>query len=315
MITLESCPVCKGEKFIKKLTCKDHSNSLELFTIVSCETCGFMFTNPRPSEKNLKKYYKSGEYISHTNNKKGVFNSLYQVVRKYSIKRKLRLLKTKATKGNHLDIGCGTGEFLNACNKEGFSARGIEPSKLAREQAIKNYNLDVSSDVNLKQYSTCEFDSISMWHVLEHVSNLEDTLTEIKRIQKKDGILIVAVPNCNSWDATYYKEFWAAWDVPIHLWHFTIKTIEILEQKNLGQKKINFRLKDWGISRQRYWGCPIPIAYNSKNEAIKVPLDQLPIKLPENINLKTTGNPLDKQDEWKKIFIDGKENRKDQTDG
>tara|TARA_B100001758_G_C18382420_1_gene598026 strand:- start:467 stop:1354 length:888 start_codon:yes stop_codon:yes gene_type:complete len=232
MITLESCPACKGKKFIKKLTCKDHSTSLESFTIVSCETCGLMFTNPRPSENNMAKYYKSDKYISHTNNKKGVFNSLYQAVRKYSIKRKLNLLKTKAAKGSHLDIGCGTGEFLNACKKEGFLARGVEPSKLAREQAIKNYNLDVSSGADLKQYSSCEFDSISMWHVLEHVSNIKETLTEIKRIIKKDGILIIAVPNCNSWDAAYYKEFWAAWDVPIHLWHFTKKTIETLFNNN-----------------------------------------------------------------------------------
>tara|TARA_B100001063_G_scaffold89941_1_gene83773 strand:- start:1260 stop:3581 length:2322 start_codon:yes stop_codon:yes gene_type:complete len=86
-----------------------------------------------------------------------------------------------------------------------------------------------------------------------------------------------------------------------------IKAIEILEEKNIGSKKINFRLKDWGISRQRYWGCPIPIAYNKKNEVVKVPLKDLPIQLPENINLKTTGNPLEHQEKWKKIIIDGNE--------
>ncbi len=84
-----------------------------------------------------------------------------------------------------------------------------------------------------------------------------------------------------------------------------IKAIEILEKKNLGKKKINFRLKDWGISRQRYWGCPIPIAYNENNEAIKVPLELLPIKLPENINLNTKGNPLEHQKQWQKIKING----------
>ena len=82
------------------------------------------------------------------------------------------------------------------------------------------------------------------------------------------------------------------------------ETIKILEEKKLGQKKINFRLKDWGVSRQRYWGCPIPIAYNNKNEIVKVPLDRLPITLPENINLNTKGNPLDHQEKWKKIIID-----------
>tara|TARA_B100000767_G_scaffold237106_1_gene231183 strand:- start:2292 stop:4184 length:1893 start_codon:yes stop_codon:yes gene_type:complete len=86
-----------------------------------------------------------------------------------------------------------------------------------------------------------------------------------------------------------------------------LETIKILEEKKLGKKKINFRLKDWGVSRQRYWGCPIPIAYNKKNEIIKVPLKNLPIELPENINLNTTGNPLDHQTDWRKIIIDGEE--------
>ena len=85
-----------------------------------------------------------------------------------------------------------------------------------------------------------------------------------------------------------------------------LKTIKILEDQKKGKKKVNFRLKDWGISRQRYWGCPIPIAYDENNEIIKIPDEQLPIKLPENINLKTSGNPLEHQNEWKNISIDGK---------
>ena len=86
-----------------------------------------------------------------------------------------------------------------------------------------------------------------------------------------------------------------------------IKSIEIIEEKKIGKKKINFRLKDWGVSRQRYWGCPIPIAYNSKNEMVKIPVDHLPVKLPEKINLNVSGNPLDHQNEWKKIIINGEE--------
>ncbi len=85
------------------------------------------------------------------------------------------------------------------------------------------------------------------------------------------------------------------------------KAIEEIEKRKTGKKKINFRLKDWGISRQRYWGCPIPIAYDDKGDFITVPKDQLPIKLPENINLKTKGNPLDHQEKWRKIIIDGKD--------
>ena len=84
------------------------------------------------------------------------------------------------------------------------------------------------------------------------------------------------------------------------------KTIEILEKKKIGNKKVNYRLKDWGISRQRYWGCPIPIAYDDENKIVKIPEKELPVKLPENINIDTKGNPLDAQDDWKIITINGK---------
>ncbi|MBD1137260.1 leucine--tRNA ligase [Pelagibacterales bacterium SAG-MED43] len=84
------------------------------------------------------------------------------------------------------------------------------------------------------------------------------------------------------------------------------KTIDLLEEKKLGTRKTNYRLKDWGVSRQRYWGCPIPIAYDEQNNIVKIPLDQLPVKLPQNVNINTNGNPLDKENNWKNIIIDGK---------
>ena len=149
----------------------------------------------------------------------------------------MRLLKKTATKGTHLDIGCGTGEFLSACKEEGFVVKGIEPSNLARNQAVDNFDLDVSENIDLSQYSPYSFDSISMWHVLEHISNINDTIEQLSRVLKKDGVLIIAVPNCNAWDAIYYKEFWAAWDVPIHLWHFSKKPIALLF-KNHGFKLV-----------------------------------------------------------------------------
>ena len=84
-----------------------------------------------------------------------------------------------------------------------------------------------------------------------------------------------------------------------------LKTIEILEKKKIGKKKINFRLKDWGVSRQRYWGCPIPVAYNDKGKVIKIPKKDLPVRLPENINLDVKGNPLEHQKKWKEITLNG----------
>jgi 2-polyprenyl-3-methyl-5-hydroxy-6-metoxy-1,4-benzoquinol methylase len=226
--SLENCPICNGVDFSAKITCKDHTTSKENFNIVSCETCDFTFTNPRPIDEKLGDYYKSDMYISHTNNSKGVFNLMYQNVRTYAIGTKVSLLKSVKQTGAHLDIGCGTGEFLNACKNSGFSTKGIEPSEIARKKAIENYNLSVSENTDLSQYSNSEFDSISLWHVLEHVPNLNETISQFNRILKSNGKLIIAVPNHKCWDANYYKEYWAGWDVPIHLWHFSNATMERL---------------------------------------------------------------------------------------
>ena len=228
MILLDSCPICLSSDLQKKFNCTDHSTSKEKFTIVSCETCDFKFTNPRPKDKSLGSYYKSDKYISHTNNKKGLFNWMYHTVRKYSITTKLNLLKKISKNKNHLDIGCGTGEFLNACKNSGFRTEGIEPSRLAREQAINNFNLSVTHNTELDQFKSSQFDTISMWHVLEHIPELNKTIKEFNRILNKNGKVIIAVPNHNSWDAKYYKEYWAGWDTPIHLWHFSKLSIEKL---------------------------------------------------------------------------------------
>ena len=229
---LNRCLVCNGQKLVKKIDCIDHSTSKEKFTLVSCETCNFTFTNPRPKDESLGEYYKSDMYISHTNNTKGLFNWMYQTVRDYAIGTKVTLLKSVKKSGTHLDVGCGTGEFLNACKDAGFSTEGIEPSELARKQAIENFNLSVNENTNLEQFQNNKFDSISMWHVLEHIPNLNGTITQFDRVLNANGKVIVAVPNHKSWDAKYYKEYWAAWDVPIHLWHFSKETIELLFNKN-----------------------------------------------------------------------------------
>lgn len=228
MKKINKCPICNNDNFLKKISCKDYTVSNEIFKIVSCETCGFRFTNPRPKDKEIGEYYKYSQYISHTNNSSGLFNKLYHLVRAFSTGRKVSLLKRITKKGTHLDIGCGTGEFLNACKKSGFITAGIEPSQMARNQAINNFGLRVSEKTDLLEYETSEFDSVSMWHVLEHVSDLNKTISSINRVLNDEGKLIIAVPNYKSWDANYYKEYWAAWDVPIHFWHFSKITIEKL---------------------------------------------------------------------------------------
>ncbi len=232
MEKIEQCPICNSIRQKPFLACVDHTVSRETFQIVECESCGFKFTNPRPAENNLGAYYKSEEYVSHSNTKKGFINSTYQSVRKYTLLKKLQLISKFYKTGKILDIGCGTGEFLNTCKNAKWDCTGIEPDSDARKMAIQNYALDVREESDLSSLPDSSFDIISMWHVLEHVPKLNQRVEELKRLIKPNGVIIIAVPNCNSLDAKIYNEHWAAYDVPRHLYHFTPKDIDALFKKH-----------------------------------------------------------------------------------
>lgn len=232
MEELKNCPVCDSNQLAPFMKCVDHTVSRETFQIVACESCGFKFTNPRPEADKLGPYYKSEEYVSHSNTKKGFINSTYQMVRKYTLLKKLQLISKYFKTGNILDIGCGTGEFLNTCKAAKWNTIGIEPDPDAREMARTNFGLDVRTEDELQLLPDANFDAITMWHVLEHVPNLNQRVEDLKRLIKPNGIIIIAVPNCNSLDAKIYRENWAAYDVPRHLYHFTPNDIERLFQNH-----------------------------------------------------------------------------------
>ncbi len=232
METLSNCPICNSSQTNSFLVCQDHTVSRETFTIVQCVSCGFKFTNPRPTENKLGDYYKSEDYVSHSNTKKGFINSTYQMVRKYTLLKKLQLISKYFKTGNILDIGCGTGEFLNTCKQAKWNTIGIEPSTDARKMAVESFGLDVREEAEINKFESESFDVITMWHVLEHVPKLNERIEDLKRLIKPNGIIIIAVPNCNSLDAQIYKENWAAYDVPRHLYHFTPKDIESVFKKH-----------------------------------------------------------------------------------
>jgi SAM-dependent methyltransferase len=202
--------------------------------IMQCDSCGFKFTNPRPEETEAGKYYQSEDYISHSNTSKGLVNSLYQQVRKITLKRKLKQVVSSTGKlqGSLLDMGCGTGEFLNTCKQNGWLVKGIEPSASAREFASNQYGLDVKNAGEWNVFTDKEFDAVTAWHVLEHVYDLAGTVSQVKRMLKDDGVFIVALPNCSSADAEFYGKYWAAYDVPRHIWHFTPPPVKAFFEKN-----------------------------------------------------------------------------------
>lgn len=205
------------------LNCKDHLVSDETYEIMLNQEKEMLVTSPIPSD--LEKYYNSEEYKSHHNSKKTFLNFIYNTVKKRSFKKKHTLFQNGTSDKTILDIGAGTGDFLKYCQDQNFTVTGVEPNKVAREQA-KEKGIDLYEKI--EEILGKKFDVITMWHVLEHVPNLYEHLEHLKNLLVEDGKLIVAVPNFKSYDANYYKEFWAAYDVPRHLWHFSKKSISKL---------------------------------------------------------------------------------------
>lgn len=217
------CPVCNHPKTFFALQVKDFSVSGEYFNIRECRQCSARFTHQAPSSEKIGIYYESEDYISHSNTRKGIVNNLYHSVRHHTLSIKFRQIEksTGIKKGHHLDIGAGTGAFVQYMNQHGWKSQGIEPDPKARELAVKYHQTHLSPAASFETLLPESFDAVSMWHVLEHVHDLYPYLHQIKNILKSRGIAFIAVPNYTSFDATKYGAFWAAYDVPRHLYHFS----------------------------------------------------------------------------------------------
>lgn len=216
---------------------KDHSVSKESFDLLLDEELQLLKTLPQPSLDKLPCYYESEDYISHTDSKRTLFEKLYHLVKTNALKSKVALItKENSGKGNLLDIGAGTGDFLNQAKNNGWKCLGIEPNEKAKNIAIAK-GVDFTN--TLEELEDHSFDVITMWHVLEHVPDLDYQIKTLKRLLKPNGTILIAVPNFKSFDAKHYQAFWAAYDVPRHLWHFSKVSIQKLFRKqNLELKKV-----------------------------------------------------------------------------
>ena len=218
------------------LNVKDYSVSQETFELLYDSELDMLITHPQPSLEKLPSYYESVDYISHTDGNKSLFEKMYQFVKGISLKNKLKLINSESQKGRILDIGAGVGDFLSVAKNDGWQTIGIEPSEKAKAIAKKK---GVSFVENLSELENNSFDVITMWHVLEHVPDLENQIAELKRLIKPNGTIIIAVPNFNSFDANHYGHFWAAYDIPIHLWHFSKTAIKkLFAKENLELVKV-----------------------------------------------------------------------------
>jgi len=234
MTVAQACPICGHTSKTTFPGVQDFSVSKEMFSLNTCTNCSFLFTSHPPDKLSIGKYYQSDAYISHTDGKKGFIEQVYQLVRKKTIAGKRKLVEDVVNKkqGTVLDYGCGTGAFLHEMKSFGWSIKGIEPDAGARAKAEKYTSSTLLIPDQLSILESNGFDAITMWHVLEHVHDLDWTIQHVKRLLNQSGKLFIAVPNNDAYDANYYGKFWAAYDVPRHLYHFTPATMKVLMDKH-----------------------------------------------------------------------------------
>jgi SAM-dependent methyltransferase len=225
------CPVCGSTSFSLFLKSRDYFLSGEEFALYLCGKCSLLITSPAPSPELIGKYYQSKEYISHGSTQANLVSYIYKSARFFTLRGKLRIVERNSTGKKILDIGCGTGEFLHYFRQKGYDCQGVEPNPGAREYASKTYSLPVRERFEFRVDEEANFDCVTLWHVLEHMHDPAETLSRLRSVVKPGGTLVIALPNPDSWDAKFYKEFWAAYDLPRHLFHFRPENFIMLATK------------------------------------------------------------------------------------
>lgn len=226
IVNYNTCPMCSSNQINLFLKSKDFSMTQTSFDIYKCKSCDFTFTQNIPDQSSIGVYYTAENYISHSDTKKGFIATLYHWVRNYMLAKKAKIVLNHSQGNTLLDIGSGTGYFLNTMKNKNWEVQGLEPSQDAIISTQKKFNINAKHPDELFSIKEASFNCITMWHVLEHVHKLHDYAEQIKKILKPNGSWIIAVPNHSSFDAQFYKEAWAAYDLPIHLWHFTPNTMK-----------------------------------------------------------------------------------------
>jgi 2-polyprenyl-3-methyl-5-hydroxy-6-metoxy-1,4-benzoquinol methylase len=265
MIHHKVCPLCSDPEISHFLSCTDQFVSQERFDIFKCKKCGFTFTRDYPEESEAGKYYESDDYISHSNSNKRVTDKAYQFIRKIMLSRKKRIIRkiTGLPRGNILDIGSGTGHFLNTMRRSGWNISGVEINAKARESCSKQFSIDTIPTEKMDTLPENSFDCITLWHVLEHFHEPFKLMEVIGQILKPSGVVVIALPNSSSFDSMYFGNKWAAYDVPRHLWHFNPTTFSLFAAKNklsiAGTGHLPFDVFYISILSERYIGSYFPL--------------------------------------------------------
>ncbi len=228
------CPICNKEDIASLLHTKDYSLTGEDFQIIQCANCTLEYTDPAPSKEAIAPYYNFPSYISHTDTKEGLVNKMYHKVRNHTLTQKTNWVQSLFTghKGHLLEVGAGTGAFANSMSKKGWKVTALEPDAASRQKALENYDINLLPIEELSHLEPAKYEVITLWHVLEHVHDLNAYMKTFHSLLKPNGRLIIAVPNYTSYDAGFYKNYWAAYDVPRHLYHFSPLSMHYLAKKH-----------------------------------------------------------------------------------
>ena len=227
---MNTCMACGSSRFETLVNSQDFCVSQEAFDVNRCTSCGFSYTVNAPSQDKIGRYYEHEDYVSHTDTDEGIFFRIYHSVREYMLGRKKAYLENHIKLKRVFDIGAGTGYFVNHLRSRGIHAVGFEPDENARKQAKKNFDLDLADDLDVVIQEADNFDAITLWHVLEHVHDLKGYFKKFNALLKDEGLLVIAVPNYTSFDAQFYGNHWAAYDLPKHLWHFSPQSLQLLSE-------------------------------------------------------------------------------------
>ena len=227
-----SCPICSGTSFQSVRKPQYFRGTPEPFNVDSCTACGFWFTNPAPFGEDLDSYYESEDYVSHTDGKGGLLDWVYGIVRNRAIRAKFSLIKSLGVAEPVLvDYGAGTGAFLKYAQNQNWNVKGFEPSGVARENAEQK-GLSLIDPKQRRELGESSVGVFTLWHVLEHIPDLNETMAYFHSRLMEGGFLILALPNHESADAEHYQSDWAAFDVPLHLWHFAKSDVKRLGEKH-----------------------------------------------------------------------------------
>jgi len=256
------CPLCKQKENKLFLNTSDFFFTKQDFTLAKCDQCGFIYTNPIPDPDSLATYYESEDYLSHKSDNKGLLSAVYKSIRKINIKTKFRLVQQYKELGNVLEIGTGTGELLYYFYKNGWNVTGVEPNDYARNFAISNFKLNILNEDQISELQAKSYDIVMLWHVLEHVYDLEGRMKQIKKLVKDNGYVVIAVPNIDSYDFKKYGKYWAGLDVPRHLYHFSEPTMRKLLQtyslKLIASYPMKFDAYYVSLLSEKYLGSKLP---------------------------------------------------------